>query len=148
MLYRVVTHGGSWYYYNDTDKYEMHINFTFGAKSDLDFSEQANIYVMNNNEFSASLVVPPDETSKLLSGKVRGFKCSVKADRLEDEKRENFYSKVSSHISEEINGIIKRINVSEKTLDKERVLFYCEENAHPYVDCNFPPTTTRSTARM
>ncbi|CCW65413.1 unnamed protein product [Phytomonas sp. EM1] len=140
MLYRVVAADGSWYYYNDTDKYEMHINFTFGAKSDLDFSEQANIYVMNNNEFSASLVVPPGETSKLLSGKVRGFKCSVKAVRINDEKRENFYSEASSRISEEVNGLIKRINVPEEMLDEERVLLYCEENGHPYVDCSFPPS--------
>lgn len=87
MLYKITTHSGDWYYYNDMDKYEMHVNFTFGAKSEVEPSDRASVFVTANNELTASLILYPGETVKLISGQVNGFKCSAKAVPLNDEKR-------------------------------------------------------------
>lgn len=45
------------------------------------------MFVTANNELTASLILYPGETVKLISGKVNGFKCSAKAVPLNDEKR-------------------------------------------------------------
>lgn len=139
MLFKVVTSDGSWYYYNDTDKYEMHVKFTFGAKSDIEPGPKAEMYVMGTSEFAASLVVFPGETSKIISGKVNGFKCSAKAVPLNDEKRETLYGEVNDRIADDIAEMATHIGVNEDDLDEESVLTYCQENEKPYIDCVFRP---------
>lgn len=139
MLYKVVASDGTWYYYNDTDKYEMHVKFTFGAKSDIEPGEKAEVFVMNNNEMAASLVIYPGETVKLVSGKVNGFKCSAKAVPLNDDKREAMYGEVNDRIADDIADMADAIGVREEDLTEEVVLAYCEDNEKPYVDCDFRP---------
>lgn len=139
MLYKVVTKDGAWYYYNDTDRYEMHIKFTFGAKSEIEPGNKVEMFAMNNNEFAASLIVFPGETSKMISGKVNGFKSSAKAVPLNDKKREDIYGEVNDRIADEIAEIAQDLAISEAELNEEKVLMYCEKNHKPYVDCNFRP---------
>lgn len=139
MLFKVVAPDGTWYYYNDTDKYEMHVKFTFGAKSDLQPGDKVEMYVMNTNELAASLVVYPGETTKLVSGKINGFKCSAKAVPLNDDKRDVLYGEVNDRIADDIAELAQAIGVREDELTEERVLAYCEDNEKPYVDCDFRP---------
>ncbi|EPY41899.1 calpain-like cysteine peptidase [Angomonas deanei] len=138
MLYKVVAPDGTWYYYNDTDKYEMHIKFTFGPKSDLDPGETVEMFVQNN-EFAATLIVYPGNTTKLVSGKINGFKCSAKAQPLSDEKREEMYGAVNDRIADEIDALADAMGCTEADLDEEKVLSFCEENEHKYIDADFRP---------
>ncbi|CAJ1991217.1 calpain-like cysteine peptidase [Leishmania donovani] len=139
LLFKVVTPDGSWYYYNDTDKYEMHVKFTFGAKSDLQPGEKVDMYVMSTSELSASLVVFPGETTKLVAGKINGFKCSAKAVPLNDDKRDILYGEVNDRIADDLMVMAQAIGVREDDLTEEKVLAYCEENEKPYIDCDFRP---------
>lgn len=139
MLFKVVAEDGTWYYYNDTDKYEMHIKFSFGAKSDLEPGETVEMFAAGNGEFSANLVVYPGETTKLVSGKVNGFKCSAKAVPLADTKREEIYGEVNDLIADDIAHLAELIGVSEGQMTEEQVLLHCEETETPYIDCDFRP---------
>ncbi|EPY26815.1 calpain-like cysteine peptidase [Strigomonas culicis] len=139
MLFKVVAADGTWYYYNDSDKYEMHVKFTFGAKSDLEPGEDVEMFVQNNNEFAASLVVFPGATSRLVGGKINGFKCSAKAVPLSDEKREEMYGEVNDTIADQIAELADAIGCAEEDLTEEQVLLHCEQNEIKYVDCDFRP---------
>ncbi|KAG5497516.1 hypothetical protein JKF63_03780 [Porcisia hertigi] len=139
LLFKVVTRDGAWHYYNDTEKYEMHVMFTFGAKSDLQPGENVELYVMNTNELSASIVVFPGETMKLVSGQINGFRCSAKAVPLNDDKRDILYGEVNDRNADDLTDMAQAIGVREDDLTEEKVLAHCEENNKPYIDCDFRP---------
>lgn len=139
MLYKLVTEDGTWYYYNDTQKYEMHIKLTFTCKSDVDPGEKVELYRENEKEISASLVVLPGETFKLFSGKIRTFRCQARAIPLNDEHREVLYGEINDRIADEITAIADKIGAPEDELNEERVMAFCEANNEPYIDIDFSP---------
>eukprot|EP00796_Vickermania_ingenoplastis_P003602 gene3603-2543_t len=139
MLYKLVTEDGTWYYYNDTQKYEMHIQLTFSCKSDVDPGETVELYRENEKDISASLVVLPGETFKLFSGKIRSFRCKARAVPLNDEHREVLYGEINDRIAEEITAIADKIGEPEDELNEERVMAFCQENKEPYIDFDFRP---------
>lgn len=139
MLYKLVTEDGTWYYYNDVQKYEMHIKLTFTCRSDVDPGEAVELYRENEKEISANLVVLPGETVKLFSGKIGSFKCQARAVPLNDEHRETLYGEINDRIAEEITAIADKLGMPEEELNEERVMVYCEEERVPYIDIDFRP---------
>lgn len=139
LLYKLVTQDGTWYYYNDTQKYEMHIKLTFTSKSDVDPGERVELYRENEKEISASLIVLPGETFKLFSGKIRSFRCKASAIPLNDEHREVLYGEINDRIADEIAAIAEKIGEPEEELNEERVMAYCVEHNEPYIDFDFRP---------
>ncbi|ORC84763.1 calpain-like cysteine peptidase [Trypanosoma theileri] len=139
MLYKIVTEDGSWYFYNDTEKYEMHVRFRFGSKSELQPGERVEMFVRSNKELEASLVVYPHETLRLISGKVNGFKCMAKAVALSDNKRKDIFSNDNDAIVQTLTRIADDLGVSVNNLEEGQVLQYCVEKEIPYVDCDFRP---------
>ncbi|KAF8293813.1 Calpain-like protein 2 [Trypanosoma cruzi] len=140
MLYKVIVEDGSWYLYNDTEKYEMHVRFRFGSRSELQPGERVEMFVKSNKELEAFLIVYPHETMKLISGKVNGFKCMAKALPLSDEKRTELFSSINNEALNELSLIAKELDVDGvQALEEGQVLHYCVENEVPYIDCSFPP---------
>ncbi|KAG8343706.1 putative calpain-like cysteine peptidase [Trypanosoma vivax] len=140
MLYKVVADDGCWYFYNDTEKYEMHVRFRFGAKSELQPGERVDIFVRSNKEIEAFLVVYPGETQKLISGEVNGFKCMAKAAPLPEDKRAGVFAASAERIRSELREIAKNLGLSsENELEEGNVFDYCVERGVAYIDCSFPP---------
>ncbi|RNF26390.1 calpain-like protein [Trypanosoma conorhini] len=140
MLYKIIVDDGSWYLYNDTEKYEMHVRFRFGAKSELQPGERVDIFVKSNKELEACLIVYPQETLRLISGKVNGFKCMAKAVPLSDEKRAELFSDANNEALGTLSRMANELNVDGvNALEEGEVLQHCIAHEVPYVDCGFPP---------
>lgn len=141
MLYKIITEDGSWFFYNDTEKYEMHVRFRFGSKSKLQPGEHVDMFVKSNEELEAFLIVYPQETLKLISGEVNGFKCMAKAVPLNDEKRKELFMRKNEEIFLSLIHIATDLAVHDvSVLEERQVLKYCIENKVPYIDCKFCPS--------
>ncbi|KEG11557.1 calpain-like cysteine peptidase [Trypanosoma grayi] len=140
MLYKIIADDGSWYFYNDTEKYEMQVRFRFGSKSDITPGDRVDMFVRSDKELEASLTLYPEETLKLISGKVNGFKCMAKAVALHDDKREEVFSIINNTIAGDLTRIAGDVGAeSMLTLEEGQVLQHCIEKELPYVDCDFRP---------
>lgn len=139
LLYRVVAADGSWYYYNDTQKYEMHIELTYSAKSNVEPGPKVEMYRENEKELTAALLVLPGETAKLFSGKIRGYCCKAKAVSLNDERREEIYGEINDRIADEIMALGEKLEIGEENLKEEDVIAYCTEHKALYIDVDFRP---------
>lgn len=139
MLYRIISSDGSWYYYNDTHKYEMHIKLTFTCRSEVEPGENVELYRENDKEIMASLVVLPEETCKLFSGKIRSYRCQARAIPLNDCHREEIYGEINDRIADEIAALVQKLGKEEKDITEEDVMIYCEKHKSPYIDIDFRP---------
>lgn len=139
LLYRILTADGSWFYYNDTQKYEMHIKLTFTSKSNVEPGPTVKIYRQNEKELTAALLVLPGATAKLFSGKIRGYSCKARAVPLNDEHREEIYGEINDRIADDIITMADHLGINEEDLTEEKVISYCTENKTAYTDVEFRP---------
>lgn len=139
LLYRIVSPDGTWFYYNDTQKFEMHVEFTFTSKSNVEPGPKVEMYRESEKELTAALLVLPGATAKLFSGKIHGYCCKAKAVPLNDERREEIYGEINDRIADEIIALAEKLDVDEENLSEENVISYCVENRTPYIDVDFRP---------
>ncbi|KPA73943.1 putative calpain-like cysteine peptidase putativecysteine peptidase Clan CA family C2 [Leptomonas pyrrhocoris] len=74
FLYRCATREGLWVFYNDSQKYQMHVRYIFGATSTLAAGPHASLKQLRPGEVELAVTVWPQETEVLLQGEVNGFK--------------------------------------------------------------------------
>nr|CCC94618.1 unnamed protein product [Trypanosoma congolense IL3000] len=140
LLYKIITSDDQWFFYNDTEKYEMHVRFRFGGLSELQPGENVDVFVRSNKEIEASIIVYPGETRELISGKVNGFKCMAKTIALNDDKRAEVYGKVNGKPQSQLERIAEELGIRPTSaLDEGSALEYCTVRDVPYVDPSFPP---------
>jgi hypothetical protein len=137
LLYRIVQ-TTAWYFYNDTQEYEMHVSFTFGAGSELTAVPPASMQPSAGEAGAVlvSVIVYPGETVPFVEGKFNGYKSNIAAQPLSSEYRNKMNAASNRKVQQELDVIQK---LSRGSKDIQRILEACVRQGVPFVDVTFPP---------
>lgn len=80
LLFRIVDKKQkTWYYYNDTKEYDMHVEVTFKKGCKITAAGNTQLEQLSNGDWKASVIVQPLATQPFIRGKVNGFTSKMKA---------------------------------------------------------------------
>lgn len=80
LLFRVVNeHEKKWAFYNDTEDFRMHIQATFGARSQIEPLDNATMSQTEDGRYVVEVTVEPQTTEMFIHGDVNGFKVLYNA---------------------------------------------------------------------
>ncbi|CUI14920.1 calpain-like cysteine peptidase, putative [Bodo saltans] len=137
LLYRIVL-PTAWHFYNDTQEYEMHVSFTFGAGSQISAVPPATLQQTAGEAggLMVSVIVYPGETTPFIEGKFNGYKSNIAARPLSSEYRNKVNAAANHKVQLELEVIQK---LSRGSKDIQRILEACVRQGVPFVDVAFPP---------
>ena len=137
LLYRI-TNADTWYFYNDTTEYEMHINWKFGPSSTLEALGDTKLVQDETKWWVATLVVYPGETRDFVRGSYNGYKSSLSVQPLSDAYKKKMIADSTQAVEKEI-ATVKAVAGGIPENDLERVLEACLVQNVPFVDLSFKP---------
>lgn len=139
LLFRLSS-ANAWYFYNDTQDYEMNITFTFGPESKITALGKATMRMGSTPEtersFIVSVVVYPGETEGFIEGKYNGYKSNIAAQPLSEEYRKRMNAEANRKVQSELDVIAK---LTRGSTDTEKNLESCVAQRVMFVDVRFPP---------
>ncbi|RNF20122.1 calpain-like cysteine peptidase [Trypanosoma conorhini] len=137
-LFRIVSEKKKWAFYNDTNMFEMLVVFTFGRDSQIKAEGNTKITRNENGEFVATAVIYPLETVMFISGNWSGYRSHVEGRPLSRGYLERI-AQANEGDSEKAMLEVRRLCPSG---DAEVVLAACIAHSAPFVDPEFPPTSS------
>ncbi|KEG10838.1 calpain-like cysteine peptidase [Trypanosoma grayi] len=136
-LFRIINQEEKkWALYNDTNAFEMHVEFTFGKESRLEALNETQITTNENGQFVATAVVYPFETVMFVSGTWNGYKSHFEGKPLSRAYLERIATSTVQAVEKAMNEVSRICS----STDPEKVLQSCMVSGVPFVDLTFPPT--------
>jgi hypothetical protein len=133
LLWRIVK-DDLWAFYNDTQEYEMYVQFRFGPESTLTALGSTAITVDSDGWHVAKVIVYPGDTEHFFKGTYNGYKSSIAAKPLSQEYRNRVNAAANEVVSRQLESV-KRLACGS---DDETLAACLAENV-PFVDLSFPP---------
>lgn len=85
LLYRIEDEGnGKWAFFNNSNDYEFHVKYLFGASSQIDAAGDTNLEIQDDG-ILCSVVVFPLETKEFITGTPDGYESKLEALPLSEE---------------------------------------------------------------
>ncbi|ORC84770.1 cytoskeleton-associated protein CAP5.5 [Trypanosoma theileri] len=135
LCFRIVR-DGTWYFYNDTLNYEMHVSYTFSPDSNITPGNRTTTKSNENGWIVVSAVVYPLETIEFVSGGTDLYKTEVSAEPLSEE----FYKNLQPLSEAAENELRQMRELAPGSSDEETRLRRCVETKTPYTDLSFAPS--------
>ncbi|KPI83124.1 calpain family cysteine protease-like protein [Leptomonas seymouri] len=140
-LFKVVK-GNKWYFYNDTQDYEMTVTAAFGAGSDI--SALTDDTEMNRQDESgactAILTVMPLQTRGMVTVKIaNGFKVNFSGVPFTEQKRQQLRQRAIVKVNTDLAEMRKLKANNSKITNENRLVKAARMKSKMYVDTTFPP---------
>ncbi len=135
LLWRIVK-DDTWAFYNDTQEYEMYVEFRFGPDSTLTPLGAAITVDPADGWHVAKVIVYPGETELFFKGTYNGYTSSIAAKPLSEEYRNRVNAAANSIVMQELNAVKA---LSKDGGSDEELLAQCLRDNVPFVDLTFPP---------
>lgn len=123
LLWRILKTDTTWAFYNDTQEYEMYVQFKFGPDSKLKVAGRATTLSEPGSDgwLTAKVIVYPGDTELFVKGSHNGYKSSVAAKPLSQEYRNKLNAAANSKVIRELDCIARM----GKTADEVTILELC-----------------------
>ena len=135
LLWRIVK-DDLWAFYNDTQEYEMYVQFRFGPDSVITALGTTVITEEQDGWHTAKAIIYPGETDSFVKGKYNGYKSSIAAKPLSQEYRNRINAAANAVVTRELESVKK---LARGSSDEGQILTACLAQKVPYVDLTFPP---------
>lgn len=139
LLWRIVK-DDTWAFYNDTQEYEMYVQFRFGPDSRLTALGDSKIAVDDADGWHvAKAIVYPGETALFFKGTYNGYKSSIAAKPLSQEYRDRINAAANSTVMQELAAVKALVASKSGGASEEEILAQCVQAGIPFVDTTYPP---------
>ncbi|KAG8343135.1 putative calpain-like cysteine peptidase [Trypanosoma vivax] len=125
-----------WSFYNDTLNSQMHVEVTFGPKSNIKVLENATQEKLRDGSIKCSLIIYPLETELFIEGVCADYKSNIVARGLSDEYLKDMVLQNADQIKKDTYNVFKLVG-DKATLDE--TLSACIKSDTKFVDFTFPP---------
>ncbi|KAK7194572.1 calpain family cysteine protease-like protein [Novymonas esmeraldas] len=135
--------GDTWYFYNDTQDYQMTVSADFGAGSNIIAMGDTKLTQKSDpGACTATLSVFPLETRAMVKVKaVNGFNVKYSGITFTEADRQKLRQKAAAQVSAELEAMQKLQKANSKINNQNRLLKAARGKGLMYVDTAFPPIT-------
>ncbi|CAC9494513.1 calpain family cysteine protease-like protein [Leishmania infantum JPCM5] len=141
-LFKIVK-GDIWYFYNDTQDYQMKVTADFGNGSNIVAMSDTELVCKNDSgACTATVSVFPLETKAMVKTKeVNGFNVKYSGIAFTDAYRQKLRQKAAAQVSADLAEMRKLRERNPKVNNQNRLLKVARTKGKMYVDTSFPPTS-------
>lgn len=130
-----------WYFFNDSEKYSMHIKYSFSSTSSVQPGPKAVFTTLPSGETEVEVEVLPEETEMLVRGVFNGFRNLSVAMPISTSYRNHNVEMRNDMLVSQLDTFSKLLKVAHEKLTGTDVLSVCRRNptSLSFIDPEFPP---------
>ncbi|KAG5477030.1 hypothetical protein LSCM1_05366 [Leishmania martiniquensis] len=141
-LFKVVK-GHTWYFYNDTQDYQMEVKAEFGDGSNIiKMSDTELVRRSNAGACTATMSVFPLETKAMVKVReLKGVYVKYSGIAFTEADRQRLRQKAAAQVSANLAKMRKLSEMNPKITNQNRLLKVARMKSKMYADTSFPPTS-------
>ncbi|SYZ66566.1 calpain_family_cysteine_protease-like_protein (plasmid) [Leishmania braziliensis MHOM/BR/75/M2904] len=141
-LFKIVK-GGTWYFYNDTQDYQMKVTVNFGDGSKVIALSDTHLVTKNDyGACTATVSVFPLETKAMVKvKKTNDFNVKFSGIAFTEVDRQKLHQKAAAQVSADLAKMRKLREKNPKVKNQNQLLKVARTEGNMYLDTSFPPTS-------